>query len=194
MASGAGSSLVVRAGYGIYRNTSVYQSIAMLLAQQPPLSKTLERRRTPRRNPLTLANGFMAPPGATTNTFAVDPDFRVGYAQNWQASVQRDLPASLTVHRRPISARKGSHLMQEFLPNTYPVGAVNPVSDVPVRVRLPDVERHARMRHAGQMQVRRRLRNGLTATCQYTLAKATDECRRRSPARASTAAPSRRTG
>ena len=37
----AGSSLVVRAGYGIYRNTSVYQSIAMLLAQQPPLSKTL---------------------------------------------------------------------------------------------------------------------------------------------------------
>ena len=33
-----GSSLVVRAGYGIYRNTNVYQSIATLLAQQPPLS------------------------------------------------------------------------------------------------------------------------------------------------------------
>src|SRR5207244_1668217 len=33
-----GSSLVIRAGYGIYRNTSVYQSIEMLLAQQPPLS------------------------------------------------------------------------------------------------------------------------------------------------------------
>ena len=39
-----GSSLVVRAGYGIYRNTNVYQPIAMLLAQQPPLSKTLQRR------------------------------------------------------------------------------------------------------------------------------------------------------
>ena len=36
-------------------------------------------------------------PGATFNTFAVDPDFRVGYAENWQASLQRDLPASLTV-------------------------------------------------------------------------------------------------
>src|SRR4030095_16787203 len=30
-------------------------------------------------------------------------------------------------------------------------------------------------RHAGQLQVRRRLRNGLTATAQYTLAKATDD-------------------
>ena len=37
----AGSSLVVRAGYGIYRNTNVYQSMALLLAQQPPFSKTL---------------------------------------------------------------------------------------------------------------------------------------------------------
>jgi hypothetical protein len=42
-----GSSLVVRGGYGIYR-TSRYQSIAMLMAQQPPLSTTASARR-PRR-------------------------------------------------------------------------------------------------------------------------------------------------
>ena len=35
-----GSSLVIRAGYGIYRNTNVYQSIATLLAAQPPFSTT----------------------------------------------------------------------------------------------------------------------------------------------------------
>ncbi len=34
-------------------------------------------------------------PAITPNTFAVDPNFRVGYAQNWQLSVQRDLPGSL---------------------------------------------------------------------------------------------------
>jgi trimeric autotransporter adhesin len=73
----AGSSLVIRAGYGIYRNTSVYQPIAMLLAQQPPLSKTLSVETGP-ANPLTLANGFMAPAGSILNTFAVDPDLRVG--------------------------------------------------------------------------------------------------------------------
>ena len=39
----------IRAGYGIYRNTSVYQSIATLLAQQSPLSKSLERAEQRRR-------------------------------------------------------------------------------------------------------------------------------------------------
>ena len=74
------------------------------------------------------------------NTFAVDPDFRVGYAQNWQASVQRDLPASLTVIATYLGT-KGSHLMQEFLPNTYPAGAVNPCPTCPAGFVLPDVER-----------------------------------------------------
>ena len=46
----AGSSLVIRAGYGIYRNTGVYQPIALLLAQQPPLSKTLEPRKQRRQS------------------------------------------------------------------------------------------------------------------------------------------------
>src|SRR5262249_7741902 len=31
-----GSSLVVKGGYGIYRNLGVYESLALLLAQQPP--------------------------------------------------------------------------------------------------------------------------------------------------------------
>ena len=62
----AGSSLVIRAGYGIYRNTGVYQPIASLLAQQPPLSKTFSVENSA-ANPLTLANGFTRrrPPRST---------------------------------------------------------------------------------------------------------------------------------
>jgi hypothetical protein len=37
----AGSSTVVRGGYGVYYNTSVYQTIATMMAQQSPLSKSL---------------------------------------------------------------------------------------------------------------------------------------------------------
>jgi hypothetical protein len=171
----AGSSLVIRAGYGIYRNTSVYQSIAMLLAQQSPLSRTLSVE-TSAANPITLADGFIAgpgSPGATFNTFGVDPDFRVGYAQNWQASLQRDLPASLTILTTYLGTR-GRHLMQEFLPNTYPSGVVDPCPACPAGfVYLTSNGRS--MRHAGQVQVRRRLRNGLMATVQYTLSKAMDD-------------------
>ena len=167
-----GSSLVVRAGYGIYRNTNVYQSITTLLAQQPPLSTAFSIANTP-EHPLTLANGFVAPPSSVaSNTFAVDPDFRVGSSHNWQASVQRDLPASLTVNATYFGTR-GTHLIQEFLPNTYPTGSVNPCPTCPAGFVFLTSDGSS-SRHAGQLQVRRRLRNGFTATVQYTLAKAED--------------------
>src|SRR5262249_27369532 len=55
----AGSSLVIRGGYGIYRNTNVYQSLALFLAQQPPFSKTMSVANSPAAG-LTLANAFSA--------------------------------------------------------------------------------------------------------------------------------------
>jgi trimeric autotransporter adhesin len=167
-----GSSLVIRAGWGIYRNTSVYQSIALMLAQQPPLSKALSIESTPAR-PLTLASGFNAPGNALSNTFAVDPDFRVSYAHNWQISAQRDLPASLTVIATYLGT-KGSHLMQEFVPNTYPRGVVNPCLSCPSGfVYLQS--NGSSVKNAAQLQVRRRLRQGLMAVANYTFSKATDD-------------------
>ena len=143
----------------------------MLLAQQPPFSKTLSVENTA-ANPLTLANGFMAPATGASNTFAVDPDFHVGYAHNWQVSLQRDLPASLTVIATYLGTR-GRHLMQEFVPNTYPAGAANPCATCPTGFVYLASNGHS-TRNAGQVQLRRRLRSGLTASAQYTFAKAED--------------------
>ncbi len=167
-----GSSLVIRAGYGVYRNTNVYQSIAMAMAQQPPLSKAVNVENSP-ETPLTLADGFPDSASGTPNTFAIDPDLRVGLAQNWQVSAQRDLPASLTVLATYLGAA-GSRLMQEVLPNTYPAGTINPCPACPLGFAHLSSHGSSR-RHAGQVQLRRRLRNGFTATTQYTLATATDD-------------------
>ena len=167
-----GSSLVVRASYGIYRNQSVYQSIALLMAQQPPLSNT-STAQTSAAAPLTLATGFLQLASSPLNTFAVDPAFRVGSAHNWQASVQRDLPSSLTVIATYLGSR-GTHLMQEVLPNTYPVGGVNPCVSCPSGFVYLTSDGTSQ-RNAAQLQLRRRLRNGFTASGQYTLAKATDD-------------------
>jgi len=166
-----GSSLVVRAGYGLYRNTAVYQSIATLLAQQPPLSNAFSVENSA-VNPLTLADGFKPVPGAVANTFAVDPDFRVAASHNWQVSLQRDLPASLTINASYLGTR-GTHLMQEFLPNTYPAGAIDPCPSCTAGF-IYLTSGGTSLRNAGQVQLRRRLRNGLGATVQYTLAKSTD--------------------
>jgi len=167
-----GSSLVVRASYGVSRDASMYQAIATLLALQPPWSTTVNTESSATA-PLTLANGFVSSPLVTPNTFAVDPRFRPAYAQEWQLSAQRDLPASLTMTATYLGSH-GFSLMQEFLPNTFAPGGVNPCPTCPVGFVYLTSDGSS-SRHAGQVQVRRRLRNGFTTTVQYTLATAVDD-------------------
>ncbi len=163
---------MVRAGYGVYYDTSVYQTIAVQMAQQSPLSKSLSVQNSP-DNPLTLANGFKASPTTTTNTFAIDPNFRVGYAQNWQLSLQRDLPGSLQMTATYLGI-KGTRGMQEFLPNTFPTGAPNPCLACPIGFAYL-VSNGNSQRESAQMQLRRRLHNGFTGILEYTFSKSIDD-------------------
>ncbi len=133
------SSVILRAGYGIYRNTNIYQALAQQMAQQPPLSYAFNSVSTP-QTPLTLANGFIAPVALTLNTVAFDPDFKVGTVHRWQASAQRDLGGGMTAVATYL-AGKGINLPQSFIPNTYPAGRGEPVSRVSDRLRLHDIGR-----------------------------------------------------
>jgi hypothetical protein len=166
-----GSSLVIKGSYGLYRNLGTYQPLALLLAQQPPFSRTFSVQNGPLA-PLTLANPFPSSLPSST-TFTVDPGFRTGGAHTWQVSVQRDLPASLTVLAVYLGA-KGTHLMQASLPNTYPAGAENLCPTCPSGF-VHVTSNGSSLRKAGQFTIRRRLHNGLTASVQYTLAKSTDD-------------------
>jgi trimeric autotransporter adhesin len=166
------SSLVVRAGYGVYYDAAIYNTIANSMAQQAPLSKSLSVQNSA-ATPLTLANGFIAPPDKIANTYGVDPKFRGGYAQNWQVSLQRDLPFSLVAIATYLGI-KGTHAQQQFLPNTYPAGVASPCPTCPNGfVYL--VSNGNSTRHSGQFQLRRRLRSGVTAEMSYTYAKALDD-------------------
>ncbi len=168
----SGESLVVRAGYGVEYNTSVYQSIALQMAQQAPLSKSLSVQNSA-ADPLTLASGFNASPATTPDTFAIDPNFRVGYVQNWKLSVQRDLPGSLIVTGTYLGI-KGTRGVQEFLPNTFPAGAVDPCPACPRGFGYMASNGNS-SRESGQIQLRRHLHSGLTATAQYTYSKSIDD-------------------
>jgi len=166
------STIVVRAGYGIYDDTSVYQTSALNLAQQAPLSKSLSVENSA-PCPLSLAKGFEPCSSITENTFAVDPNFRIGYAQTWQLSVQRDLPAALQFTATYLGV-KGTRGMQQFLPNTYPIGAVNPCLNCPAGF-VYQASGGDSTRQAGQLQLRRRLRSGFTASLLYTFSKSIDD-------------------
>jgi hypothetical protein len=167
-----GSSMVVRGGYGIYYNTSIYTNIAYAMAQQSPFSKSLSLINSP-SDPLTLANGFNASSSYTADTFAVDPNLRVGYSQNYYVSVQQNLTASLLLTVQ-YSGVKGTRTLQEFDPNTYPLGGAQPCPTC-----LPGYTYLASNgnsnRNAGQLTLRRRFHAGVSSIFTYTYSKAIDD-------------------
>jgi hypothetical protein len=173
------STVVVRAGYGIYHDTSVYLTPALQLAQQAPLSTSLNIQNSA-ACPLTLVSGFVpllpnssAPcySGGQDN-YAVDPNFRVGYAQTWNLAVQRDLPFALQMTATYLGV-KGTHGVQELLPNTYPIGAVAPCPACPLDFEYRTSSGNS-TRQSGLLQLRRRLKNGFTASLLYTWSKSID--------------------
>jgi hypothetical protein len=169
--------LVIRGGYGIYVDTSVYLSAADSMAQQAPLSKSLSVSNSS-TCALTLANGFQDCAGITSNTFAIDPNFRVGYAQTWKLSVQQDLPGSIVLTGTYLGS-KGTRGPQEFLPNTYAPSYNTTTQPAPTCASCPRgflyrTSNGNSIRHAGDVQLRRRLRSGFTATLDYLYAHSID--------------------
>lgn len=167
------SSLVLSAGYGLYYDTSVYQGLAIQMAQQAPLATSLNLENSS-ACPLTLANGF--PTNCTTTSpesFGVDPNFRIGYLQTWNLKVQKDLPASLQMVATYLG-NKGTRGVQEFLPNTLPptttgTSCTGPCGFLYLRSTGDST------REAGSIQLRRRLKSGFTASVLYTYSKSIDD-------------------
>ncbi len=127
-----------------------------------------------RRLPAHAGEWLQRPaPRSPSNTFAVDPNFRVGYAQIWQLSIQRDLPAALQLTATYLGV-KGTRGVQQFLPNTYPIGAANPCPACPSGFVYQSSGGDS-TRQAGQVQLRRRLRSGFTASLLYTFSKSIDD-------------------
>ncbi len=170
------STVVVKAGYGIYPDTSVYQNIVWNMAQQASLPNTtaysVQNNATCQ---LSLAT-FTLPSACNTltaDTFGIDPNFHIGYAQTWQLSVQRDMPFALQL-TATYSGIKGTHGPQEILPNSYPLGEADPCPSCPSGF-LYESSGGNSIRNAGQMQLRRRLRSGFGAQLAYTFSKSIDD-------------------
>ena len=166
----AGDSTVVRGGYGVYYNTSVYNIIASNLAQQPPFARALSVSSSP-DNPLSIQTGFLAASNQTLlSTFAIDPNYRIGYAQTWTLSVQHDLPFSMFGTIGYLGT-KGTRLDQQFIPNSVPPGAAE--SALPHSF-IYETSNGNSIYHAAQFQLVRRFHSGLAANVSYQLSKSID--------------------
>lgn len=170
--------LLIRTGYGIYYNGSIFNQFPARLASQPPFaqSSTLTTSTTV---PLTLATGFIAQPVQQTilNTYAIDRGYLTGYAQTWNFSVQKGLPRSLVIEATYLGT-KGTRLDIERSPNRAAPGS--PLSAEERRrignavgFTYESAEGNS-IYHSGNLRLTRRFRRGVSTNLSYTYAKSID--------------------
>jgi hypothetical protein len=171
-------SLVIRGGYSIFYSGSTYPQIATQMASQPPFAVTSSIS-TSAAYPLTLEQGFPKIPAQTiTNTYAVDPDYALAYAQNWNIAVQNALPHGLFAEVEYIGT-KGTNLSVTEQPNRATGGSLLTAQQ---HLQIPNASSFNYQTaganssyQAGQVRLTRRFQRGMAGTLLYTYAKAIDD-------------------
>jgi hypothetical protein len=171
--------IVVRSGYGIYYNGSVYSTLATRLIGQPPFATTTQLFQSA-TTPLTLENGFPAETSdLIANTFMVDKNYHPGYAQNWTTSIQETF-ARIYVFTVAYNGIKGTDLDVLQLPNRAPLGT--PQLLVQSSLAIPDAGEFTYDNSVGnssynalQLQLARRFSRNASFAILYTYSKAIDD-------------------
>ena len=162
--------LVIRPGYSINYNASVYQSIAQQLAGQPPFAVTGTSFGT-LGSPLALSTALAGvSPNAVNNTFGVDPNYRLGFVQIWSLDAQKDLTRTIQVGAT-YTGTKGANLDFLRAPNRGPSGLL--IAGV-----APFVWESSgadSLLNSISLRLRKRLTSGFAAGGTYTLSKGTDD-------------------
>ncbi|HSZ62583.1 MAG TPA: TonB-dependent receptor [Terriglobales bacterium] len=161
---------VVRGGFGINYNTGAYQGIAQQLALQPPFATTATNIQTAPGN-LTLESGFPAlAPGAITNNYAVNPNYRFGYVQIRNLDLQQQIRPTLLLNI-DYTGTKGTNLDILEAPNRTPNGIlISNVQAFTYENSVADQEANAL-----SVRVRKRLASGFAIGGTYTFSKSLDD-------------------
>jgi trimeric autotransporter adhesin len=160
---------VIRAGYGITYNGAAYAQIAAQLANQPPVS--IARTNINSLSlPLTLTNGFPPVTTAVTNNYGIDPNYRIGYAQQWNLDLQRDLRKIGVQMNLDYTGTKGTRLDIIEAPNR-----------TATKLRIPNVQPFNwetsdanSVLHSAAIRMNRRLGRGVSFGGTYQFSKSID--------------------
>ena len=176
---GAKRDLVVRGGYSLFYSGSVYSQIASQLGTQPPFANNLSLT-TSTANLLTLQNGFTITPSQNVlNTFGIDPNFKLPYAQTWAFAIQDALPHGFLMETEYIGT-KGTNLGIVEQPNR-PLSGTS-VLNSQESLQIPNATSFSYQSsqgnsifHAGQLRLTRRFSTGVSGNLLYTYSKSIDD-------------------
>jgi len=167
-------NMLIRAGYSIFYSGSSYAQIASQLAAQPPFA-TSASISTSIEAPLTLQNGFATSPTTLTNTYSIDPNFRIAYAQTWNFTIQHTLPHGLVIDTEYIGT-KGTHLGIVENPNRSLSSIAQQQFQIANATSFSYQTYGADSSfNAAQVRVTRRLSRSVSANMLYTFSKSIDD-------------------
>jgi hypothetical protein len=179
-------SMVVRAGFGMFYNESIYSQLLSELANQPPWSTSQLRTSslatlTNLINPsdvLTLEQGFpetVAAQNTVQNTYAVNPNYKTGYAQIWNLSVETNI-ANNTALVLTYTGTRGSNLDLLYAPNRGTPGSLSGAGPVAnAGDFIYDTSGANSIYNSLQVRLQKRLSHGIMINGTYTFAKSIDD-------------------
>ena len=171
-------SLVVRAGYGLFYDGSVYSRLYTNMASQPPFAQASTLVTTP-QEVLTLENGFpKLGANILTNNYALDPNFRTPYAQTWNFSIEDEFVRNVILSIGYVGT-KGTKLDTLLAPNQSPPGApITTGAQTALQNALAftyETSGAASIYHGLQVGLRRQFHGGFSMSGQYVFSKSIDD-------------------
>jgi hypothetical protein len=168
--------LVMRGGYGIFYDGSIYSRMVTNMVDQPPFAQASTLTTNPQQV-LTLEDGFPTQsPNTIHNTYAADTNFRRPYAQTWNFSLEDEIVRNVVLSVGYIGT-KGTKLDLLLSPDS-----VNPSASGSHQTSIPGVQQFlyetsgaASIYNGLQVVLRRQFHGGFSMSGYYTWSKSIDD-------------------
>jgi hypothetical protein len=140
------------------------------MAYQPPFAFTETNVGAPGEAAIPISNAFANPTQSTTNNYAVDKNYRMGYVQIWNVDVQREIKRDFVLNVS-YTGTKGTRLDILEAPNRTATGLLLPnVSPFTLETSLGDS-----IMHSGAVRLRKRMSGGISLGAYYVYSKSIDD-------------------
>jgi hypothetical protein len=168
--------LVMRSGYGLFYDGSIYSRMVTNMVDQPPFAEASTLTTNPEQV-LTLEDGFPTLSANTIhNTYAADTNYRRPYAQTWNFSLEDEILRNIILSVGYIGT-KGTKLDLLLSPDS-----VNPSASGSHQTSIPGVQQFlyetsgaASTYNGLQVVLRRQFHSGFSINGYYTWSKSIDD-------------------
>ncbi len=170
---------VVRGGYGIFfTNSQNFLNNFVINRRQPPFAETQQVISSTTTPQIDLSNPFInATAPAVIGTQNIDPKFREGYVQQWNLSVQRELPGGISFDAGYVG-NKGTKLTELVffnIPTPGPSATIQARRPFPLWGTALALESYVTSNyHSLQTKAQKRFSAGLSFLASYTWSKSID--------------------